>query len=103
MIKIEKNLQLKKDCFFDQKLQLLPRMDVQAKGEAFSPQKRTSRTSNHEISELFSTFVGHFCPPGPDPDSESGSRSRSTDLIESGSGSEYWFLHIYFLYIRKRC
>jgi hypothetical protein len=32
--------------------------DVQATGEAFSPQKRTSRTSKHEM------FVGLFCPPG---------------------------------------
>ncbi len=43
--------------------------------EAFSSQKRTSSTSKHEISLLFSTFVGHFCPPG----------SGSTDPIESGS------------------
>jgi hypothetical protein len=39
--------------------------DAQATEEAFSPQKRTSNTSKHEI------FVGHFCPPG----------SRSADLI----------------------
>jgi hypothetical protein len=31
---------------------------VQAKEEAFSPQKRTSSTSKNEIHELFSTFVG---------------------------------------------
>jgi hypothetical protein len=47
--------------------------DVQAKGEAFSPQKRTSSKSNKEIYYLFSIFVSHFCPPGsgtplnPDP------------------------------------
>jgi hypothetical protein len=35
--------------------------DVQATGEAFSPQKRTSRTSKQEI---FSIFNCHFCPPG---------------------------------------
>ena len=44
---------------------------VQATGEAFSPQKRTSNTSKREISEFFSIFVGHFCPAGswfnPDP------------------------------------
>jgi hypothetical protein len=35
----------------------------------------------------FSTFVGHFCPPGdPDPDSES--ESGSTDPIESGSNPD---------------
>ncbi len=32
------------------------RMDFQATEEAFSPQKRTSRTSKHEFS--------YFCPPG---------------------------------------
>ena len=41
-------------------------------GGAFSPQKRTSSTSKHENSVLFSIFVGHFCPPG------------------SGSGSAIW-------------
>jgi hypothetical protein len=38
--------------------------DTQATEEAFSPQKRTSSTSKHENSLLFSIFVGHFCPPG---------------------------------------
>ncbi len=38
--------------------------DAQATGEAFSPQKRTSSTTKHENSVLFSIFVGHFCPPG---------------------------------------
>jgi hypothetical protein len=47
--------------------------DVQATGEAFSPQNRTSSTSKHEISSLFSNFVGNFSPPGsgssrPNPD-----------------------------------
>ncbi len=50
---------------------------VQATGEAFSPQKRKSSTSKYEISQLFSFFMGHFCPPG--------SGSGSTDLIKSGS------------------
>jgi hypothetical protein len=40
--------------------------DVQATEEAFTPQKRTSSTSKHEISY----FCGPFCPPG------SGSRIR---------------------------
>ncbi len=38
--------------------------DVQATGETFSPQKKTSSNSNHEISSLYSIFVDHFCPPG---------------------------------------
>jgi hypothetical protein len=46
--------------------------DVQPIGEAFSPQKENTSTPKHDISELFSIFVGHFCPPG----------SGSTDLIE---------------------
>jgi hypothetical protein len=33
---------------------------------------------NMKLFHLFSTFVGHFCPPG--------SGSESTDPIESGSG-----------------
>jgi hypothetical protein len=42
--------------------------DVQAILEAFSPQKRTSSTSKHEIFELFSIFVGHpLTWQNPDP------------------------------------
>ncbi len=44
--------------------------DVQVTEEAFSSQKRPSNTSKHELLNKFSTFVGHFCPPG------SGSRFR---------------------------
>ncbi len=78
--KLENIYSWKKDkIFFDQKLQFTNPYasikDVQATGEAFSPQKRTSSTSKHEISKLF--FVGHFCGPG--------CGSRSTELIESGS------------------
>ncbi len=47
--------------------------DVQNTGEAFSPQKRTSRTSKYEIYSLLSIFVGYFCPPG----SGSGLRIRT--------------------------
>jgi hypothetical protein len=47
--------------FFDQKLQFT---QVQATGEAFSLQKRTSSTLIKEIYSLFSMFVFHFCPPG---------------------------------------
>jgi hypothetical protein len=54
--------------FFDQKLKFTyPKAsikDAQATVEAFSPQKRTSSTSKHENSVLFSIFVGHFGPPG---------------------------------------
>jgi hypothetical protein len=38
--------------------------------------------SKHEISYIFSTFAGHFCPAG------SGFGSWSTDLIESGSNPD---------------
>jgi hypothetical protein len=41
--------------------------NAQATGEAFSPQKRTSNTSKHEISLLFSFFVGYFALLDPDP------------------------------------
>jgi hypothetical protein len=50
--------------FLDQKLQFTfpyaSIKDAQATGEAFSPQKRTSSTSKHENSVLFSIFVGLF-------------------------------------------
>jgi hypothetical protein len=61
--------------FFDQKLQFTY---VKATGEAFSPQKRTSNTSRNY--QLFSMFVGHFCPL------RSGFESR--DPIESGSNTD---------------
>jgi len=38
--------------------------NFQAAGEAFSPPKRSSSSSKHEISSIFPFFVGHFCPPG---------------------------------------
>jgi hypothetical protein len=70
--------------FLHQKLQLTypwaSIKDVQVTKEAFSSQKRTSSTSKHQIFYFFSTFVGHFCPPG--------FRSESTDLIESGSNPD---------------
>ncbi len=74
MTKNWKNLQLIKKCT----IQYLPQAsikDVLATREAFSPQKRTSSTSKHEIF-IFSICVGHFCSP------------RSTDLIESGSNPD---------------
>jgi hypothetical protein len=52
MTKIEKNFTAEqKYIFFDQIVQFTyPTKDAQATGEAFSPQKRTSSTSKHEIS-----------------------------------------------------
>ncbi len=47
--------------------------DAQATGEAFSPQREHPAIQNHEISLLFSSFVGHFCPPG----SRSGSSNSN--------------------------
>ncbi len=44
--------------------------------EAFSPQKRASNTSKHEISSLFSIFVNNFCPLG------SGSGSRRLKSLQ---------------------
>jgi hypothetical protein len=51
--------------------------DTQATGEAFSPQKRTSSTSKHENSVLFSIFAGQFCPPGSGSGSGSGSSNSN--------------------------
>jgi hypothetical protein len=51
--------------------------------EAFSPQKRTSSTSKHEISKIFLLLWVIFSLLDPDPDSEVG--YGSTDLIGSGS------------------
>jgi hypothetical protein len=91
MTKNWEKLQLKKNfIFFYQKLQftypLASIKDVQATGEAFSPQKRTSSTSKHEISFLY--FSGNFYPPGCGSGSQIRIRTRSTGLIESGSWSE---------------
>jgi hypothetical protein len=44
------------------KIALASMKDIQATGEAFSPKKRTSSTSNTNLF-TFSIFVGHFCPP----------------------------------------
>jgi hypothetical protein len=64
----------KKNCFFFGSTTIfLSLKDVQVTKEAFSSRKRTSSTSKYEIFSFFSTFVGHFCPPGsgsdwdPDP------------------------------------
>jgi hypothetical protein len=80
--KIEKNLQLNKKNFWIKNFNL-PIQGLH-KGRpdyrrSLQISKRTSITSKHEIS-FFSTFVGHFCPPG--------SGSGSTDLIVSGSNTD---------------
>ncbi len=58
--------------FLDQKLQFTfpwaSIQEAQATGEAFRPQKRTSRTTKREISLLFSIFVGHFVLLDANPD-----------------------------------
>jgi hypothetical protein len=47
--------------------------NVQVTEEAFNSQKRPYNTSKHNFVKSFSTFLGHFCPPGsgsnwdPDP------------------------------------
>ncbi len=51
--------------------------DVQATGEAFSHQKRTSSTSKMKYINFF-YFIGHFCSPGSG--SGSGSRDNSSGL-----------------------
>jgi hypothetical protein len=57
--------------------------DVQDTGEAFTLQKRKSRTSKHEILNFFIFCGSFFALLDPDPDPEFG--SGSTDLmIESG-------------------
>ncbi len=78
--KIGKNLQWNKNFIF-----FLSKIVIYLSEEVFSLQKRTSSNSEHEISSLFSIFVGQFCPPG--------SGSGSTDLIESGSGIEVLVKH----------
>jgi hypothetical protein len=60
--------------------------DVQATGEAFRGQKRTSSISKHEVPLLFNILWVIFTLLDPDLDPKSG--SGSTDLIESGSVSE---------------
>jgi hypothetical protein len=87
---MEKNLQLKKFNYFWIKNcnltipRLLKRISkLQKKPSGFSPQKRTSSTSKHEISEfiLFLWVIFAHLDPDLDLDSESG----FSDLTESGS------------------
>jgi hypothetical protein len=86
-----KKLQLKNNDYFFIKNWNLPGYctyplasikDVQATGEAFSPQKRTSSTSKHEISQLCFYYCGHFCTPG----------SRSETLTKTN-----WIFMLLFL------
>jgi hypothetical protein len=57
-------IRLQKLSFLDQKVKFTFTLaflkDVQATGNAFNPQKRTSSTSKNEIYYLFLIFVGHF-------------------------------------------
>jgi hypothetical protein len=79
----------------------LPLKDVQATGEAFSPQKRTSSTSKDEIYLLFYIFVGHFCPLDPDPDRKSGyGYETPLNPIPSGSGSTTLLIKSFPVYTR---
>ncbi len=63
MTKNCKILQLTISYLLNKKLQSFPwasMKDVQATRKAFSHQERTSSTSKHDISSLFSIFVGNF-------------------------------------------
>jgi hypothetical protein len=61
-----------------------PIKDVQATEEAFSPQKRTSSTSNMKFLNFFLFMWIIFALLDPNSDSGYG----STDLIESGSNPD---------------
>jgi hypothetical protein len=67
MTKNCKNLQLEnKFGIFLSKIAIhLSKASLQATGEAFSPQKRTSSTSKHEIFFLFLWVVFAFLDPDP--------------------------------------
>ncbi len=75
MTKIGKNLQLKM-IFFWSKITIYLSLGLHKERTSYrrslQPPKRTSSTSKHEISGLFSILVGYFCPPGSYPDPESG-------------------------------
>ncbi len=75
----------KNAIFFDQKLQFTyPHAtikDVQATGEAFSPQREHPTRQNINFLNFFLYLWDIFTILDPDQDSESG----STDLIESWS------------------
>ncbi len=68
---------------FDQKLQFSYHQasikNVQATGEAFSPQQRTSSIPKLEISSLFSIFWVIFALLNPDPDPADKNQCGSTD------------------------
>ncbi len=79
---------------------ILSKKDVQVAVEVFSPKKRTSSSSKHAISSLFSIFVGHFCSPGFGSSRSKSMRIRihnaacsPTQCSGSGSGHRiYMFL-----------
>jgi hypothetical protein len=64
--------------------------DVQATEEAFSPQKRTSNTSKHGISEFFLFLWVIFALL--DPESQSGS--------ETLGNPRYLKLHTHILFLK---
>ncbi len=102
--KIEQNLQLKKVCF-DQKLQFTYNLKLGLhKGrpsyiKVFSPQKRTSSTSKHEISSLF-LFDGVFflsCIRIRIPSADSDPDSADQNQCVSGSARLHNSVHLFWL------
>ncbi len=78
----DQNIQLKK-MFGSKPKFTYPQASIkyeQVTEEAFSSQKRTSSTSKHKNSLIFSTFVGNFCPP------ISGSATLIFALMETAKG-----------------
>ncbi len=94
--------------FLNQKLQFtyplaFPK-DVQATGEAFSPQKRTSDTSKHEILLTFFNISGSFLPSWIRIQFGSEYESGSTTLLIGILGT--WVLLTYRTGLRsdnKKC
>jgi hypothetical protein len=65
---------------------------AQATGETFSPQKRTSSTSKHENSLLFSIFVVIFALLDPDPYPATQSNANPCGSV-SGYASCFFTIH----------
>ncbi len=93
--KIWKNLQPKKMNFFLSNTTLYLSQGLHKGRPSYKKSLQLSKensTSKHELSELFSTFVGHFCPP------ESGFRKQiririqwpDWIRIQFGSGPQPW-------------
>ncbi len=80
--------------------------DVQAIGEAFSPQKRTFSNSKQNISSLFCFFVGNFCLPEsvfciPNADSDPANQNQcgfmQTRIYNSGWDLIFMYSTVDFL------